>query len=163
MSWTAAALCDRADIIDLQHRYAHGIDRRDWALYRSVFADRIRIDFSDWHGGAPLEIAADEWVERVAARQSGFDATQHRMTNIVVMLDGDRARCDTYVVARHCLRDPAGDRIQAIGGHYDNQLERGPRGWVFTSCTLKVAWTTGDRALFDIAAQRWAERANGHG
>ena len=36
-------LLDRASITDHVLRYATGIDRRDWPLYRSIFADQITI------------------------------------------------------------------------------------------------------------------------
>jgi hypothetical protein len=154
-------LVDRAEIIDTQHRYALGIDGRDWPLFRSVFADRIRLDFTDWHGGEPSELEADEWVARVAARQSGFDSTQHQMSNIVVTFDADArgAACTTYVIARHCIHSPEGDLIQAIGGYYSNRFARSEDGWRITDCTLKVSWTTGDRDLFKLAEQRLQERS----
>src|SRR6476659_1311312 len=158
MGWNPAELCDRADIIDNQHRYAMGIDGRDWPLSRSVFADRTRLDFTAGHGGEPLELDADEWVGRGAARQSGFDATQHQMSNHLVTLSGDRAECTTYVVARHCIRTDGEDRIQAIGGYYANRLSRLEHGWKISDCTLKVLWTTGDPHLFELAAQRFRER-----
>lgn len=157
MGWNPADLCDRADIIDTQHRYAMGIDRRDWALYRSVFADRVRLDFTQWHGGEPLELEADEWVARVAARQTGFDATQHQMSNHLVKISGDEAECTTYVIARHCIRSDGKDEIQAIGGYYVNRLTRTDEGWKITNCTLNVLWTQGDAGLFDVAARKFRE------
>jgi hypothetical protein len=158
MGWTPETLCDRADIIDVQHRYAAGIDGRDWRLYRSVFAEIVRFDFSSWYGGEAEEIEADAWVERVAARQSGFDATQHQMSNHVVTLGGSTAECMTYIVARHCLVLDGVQHLQVIGGYYSNRLAKLEETWKITSCTLKVRWTTGDRRLFDLAAERAAER-----
>lgn len=154
-------LVDRAEITDTQHRYALGIDGRDWPQFRSVFTDRIRLDFTDWHGGEPLELEADEWVARVAARQSGFDSTQHQMSNVVVAMhgDGDGAACTTYVIARHCIHTDEGDMIQAIGGHYFNRFVRTEDGWKIADCTLKVSWTRGHRDLFKFAEQRLRERS----
>ncbi len=153
-------LSDRAEIVDTHLRYAQGIDRRDWPLYRSVFAARVRLDFTDWYGGDPLELDADEWVARVAARQTGFDSTQHQMSNHLVSVFGEHAKCTTYIVARHCIRTGGDDQIQAIGGYYENRLTRDAGGWKITECALKVQWTTGDRKLFDIAAERLRRRQN---
>ena len=33
----------RADLTDLINKYATGIDTRNWALYRSIFADEVDI------------------------------------------------------------------------------------------------------------------------
>src|SRR6266404_2135088 len=136
MGWSPNELCARADIVDTQHRYALGIDRRDWQLYRSVFADSVWFDFTSWYGEEPLELRADDWVARVAARQSGFDATQHQMSNHIVTLAGSNAACITYIIARHCLRVGGEDHVQAIGGYYSNQLARISGAWKITHCTL---------------------------
>lgn len=154
MGWTIEQLSDRQDIIDVQHRYARGIDGRDWAIYRSVFAHRIRVDFTSWYGGDPLELDADDWVRRVAGRQTGFDSTQHQMSNHLITLSGDEAECVTYIVARHHLKTDGESRIQKIGGYYTNQLHRQDCAWRITSLKLTALWTEGDRALFDLAQAR---------
>lgn len=156
MGWTIEQLSDRQDIIDVQHRYARGIDGRDWALYRSVFADRIRVDFTSWYGGDPLDLDADEWVTRVSGRQTGFDSTQHQMSNHLITLSGDEAECTTYIVARHHLRIDGESQIQKIGGYYSNMLHRQQDEWRIRNLTLNVLWTEGDRRLFEYAQARLA-------
>ena len=47
---TLETLLERAAISDVVNAYATGVDTRDWALYRSVFADEIAIDFTSWSG-----------------------------------------------------------------------------------------------------------------
>lgn len=136
------------------NRYALGIDTRDWALFRSVFAPRLKLDFSAWHGGEASEIEADSWVEQVKARQSGFNGTQHQMTNQTVVRDGLGARSITYVVARHYLCIDGEHHVQAIGGAYHNRLVVIEGAWRICSARLQVMWTKGDRGLFDIAAAR---------
>lgn len=63
----------------------------------------MRFDFTAWHGGAAEELAADEWVARVRARQSGFHGTQHQMSNHNVTPHERGVTCLTYIVACHCL------------------------------------------------------------
>ena len=44
---------DRQDISDLLVRYATGIDRRDWPLFRTVFAADCELDYGEigaWNG-----------------------------------------------------------------------------------------------------------------
>ena len=44
---------DRQDIVDVLLRYATGIDRRDWPLFRTVFTDDCELDYGEigtWHG-----------------------------------------------------------------------------------------------------------------
>jgi hypothetical protein len=154
MRRNAHDLSRTAEVIEAQHRYAFGIDTRDWEMYRSVFADVVHFDFTSWYGGEPSEIPADDWVRRVAATQSGFDGTQHQMSNHRVVLDGGQAHCTTYIVARHYLRIDGEHHIEAIGGYYSNRLQHAGDRWLIDRCVLTVLWTKGDRKLFALAAER---------
>jgi hypothetical protein len=101
MPLTLETLVARAEVSEVVYRYATGIDRRDWALYRSIFADEVDIDFTTWSGGEPRRLAADAWVANVRDGPSGFDATQHMSSNQVHTIEGDKATCVSYMVARH--------------------------------------------------------------
>jgi hypothetical protein len=155
---TLETLIARAEISDVVHRYATGIDRRDWALYRSIFAEEVDFDFTTWSGGEPRRLKADEWTANVCAALSGFDATQHLSANHVHTIDGDAATCVSYMVASHYMKIDGVHRMQSLGGYYTNRLSRGTNGWTIHACTLTVTWEMGDRNLFQIAARRWAER-----
>jgi SnoaL-like protein len=152
-------LITRAEISDVVLRYATGIDRRDWPLFRSCFADQVELDFTSWSGGEVRSSNADEWVAGVAAGLSGFDATQHISSNHVHEIDGDRATCVSYMIAHHHAVE-AGERLMhKIGGYYTNQLRKGADGWRIHACKLTVTWEMGDRArLFGISQQRWQAR-----
>ena len=140
-------LLDRAAIADLRYAYAHGVDRRDWALYRSIFADRVEFDFFTW-AGIRETYDADEWVALVKATLAPFDATQHTFTNLLITLDGDNATCVTNMTARHVL----GQESQTLGGYYTDRLVRTEAGWRITACQLMITWEEGDRELFERAA-----------
>ena len=143
-------LLDRAAISDTILRYATGIDRRDWLLYRSIFADTIEIDFSSW-SGLKTRMPADDWVAMVRETLSGFDATQHNITNHVITIDGDVAEITAYLVVWHSFEG----ELQLLGGYYAHRLFRDPDGWKIDVCTLVITWEQGDRALFDRAKARW--------
>jgi len=140
-------LLDRAAISDLVHAYAHGIDRRDWALYRSIFADRVDIDFFTWAGIREV-FDADAWTAAVKGTLAPFDATQHTMSNLAITLDGDAATCIAHMTARHVL----GAEAQTLGGYYTNRFARTADGWKIVGCTLMITWEEGDRALFERAS-----------
>ena len=143
-----ADLIDRAACSDLVDHYAYGVDRRDWPLYRSIFADEITADFA-WSGVVET-MAADVWVGKVAATLSPFDATQHRMSNVLVALDGDRGKVRAQMIARHVLDG----EMHAIGGYYTHDVVRAGTGWRIARLALAVTWEQGDRSLFERAAAR---------
>lgn len=135
------------------YEYAYGIDTRDWDLYRSIFADTITADFSSYNGDPAATLPADDWVSGLKPLFTGLDATQHSMSNPLVDIDGDSARCRTYMQAAHFLEDwPAPEFT--IGGYYDDRLVRTSAGWRISAFTLTVWWRRGDDALMAEAAQR---------
>lgn len=158
---TADDLIDRAEVVDTVHRYASGIDRCDWTMYRSIFADEVLFDFSSWSGAPAAPMAADDWVARVGGTLSLFDSTQHLLSNHRITLDGDAAQCVTYMIALHHLVTGDVREMHAIGGFYTNRLKLTDEGWRIVACTLTVTWEMGDRGLFQRAADRGRRRPAG--
>ncbi len=143
-------LINRAAIADVIYSYAHAVDRRDWALYRSIFSDRIEIDFFTW-AGIRQTYSAAEWVAQVRETLSCFDSTQHTFTNLAISIDRDRATCIVNMTARHNLIVEDRAESQTLGGFYTHHLERTAHGWRIAGCTLMITWEDGDRGLFNRA------------
>jgi hypothetical protein len=153
-------LLDRAEISDVQLRYATGVDIRDWRLYRSCFTDEIETDFTSVFGGEPRRMKADEWVEFARRTIDGLNATQHMITNHVITVDGDEATCVAYVQARHHLPNESGASEQAMFGYYTNRFVRTADGWKIRACTLTVNWSSGNFHIFALA-RRQLDQAEG--
>ena len=85
----------------------------------------------------------------------GLEATQHLMSNPMVDLDGDRARCRMYVQAVHVLPNPGGDAEFTIGGYYDDRLVRTADerrgGWRIEAVKLTVWWRRGNPDIMRLA------------
>lgn len=156
---------DRTAIGDLAVRYATGIDRRDWVLYRSCFTDPCEFDFSSWSGRPGGPLAADAWVDNVRRTNGSFDATQHLLGNLVVSFapnDDDRARYEIELQAQHFFTPAtlaahgwAPDTVNwcLLGGHYTNDVVRTTTGWRIAACRLTVRWRTGNEGIFALARQ----------
>lgn len=149
---------DHTTITRRVYEYAYGIDTRDWSLYRSIFVDEIEMDFSSYNGNPGATMKADDWVAGCKVLFTGLDATQHSMSNPLVDIDGDRARCRMYMQAEHFFSNPQGNRDFAIGGYYDDQLVRTAEGWKIEAVTLNVLWSRGNRHIMELAARLGAER-----
>jgi hypothetical protein len=145
---------DRAAVLDVLARFAHGIDGRDWALYRSVFTDEVDVDYTSYRPGSRARMPADEWIERARGLFPGLDATQHVLVNPWVRLDGDGLRVQTSMRADHFLD---GERY-TLGGTYLHRLIHDGGTWRISGVTLTVTWTEGDRRLLALAAERAAGR-----
>ena len=147
-------------VIDVSHRYAAGIDRRDWDLYRECFTDPCEFDFSSFSGRPASRMPRDTWVDNVRRTNGSFDATQHQMTNQMVMFrDEDVATCITELRAQHWFAPATMDRLGhagevnfcELGGHYTNEIVRQDGVWRIARCELTVRWQTGSMAIFDLA------------
>jgi len=150
-------LLDRAEISEVQLRYATGLDSRDWPLFRSCFTDEIETDFTSVFGGEPRKVSADRWTEAARRTLSGLTATQHMITNHVITVAGDNATCVAYVQARHFLPNASGDSMQTMFGYYTNRFVRTPVGWRISACKLTLSWQTGNGGIFALARERLKE------
>ncbi|OBK55215.1 polyketide cyclase [Mycobacterium gordonae] len=114
---------DRQDICELLVRYATGIDRRDWPLFRTVFTDDCELDYGEigsWRGVD----AITDFMEKVHA-MAGH--TLHRLSNQAVAVDGDKAVARTYVDALIMAADNQSG-VNGIG-FYDDEIVRTSAGW----------------------------------
>ena len=114
---------DRQDIADVLLRYATGIDRRDWPLFRTVFTDDCELDYGEvgsWKG-------VDAVTEFMQQAHAMAGHTMHRLTNQVITVDGDTAQARTYVDALIMLADNSSGVNAA--GFYDDDFVRTERGW----------------------------------
>ena len=107
---------DYQQIVRRRYEYAISIDTRDWDLHRSIFTDRIEMDFSSYSGAPGSSMAADDWVEGLKPLFTGLDATQHVMTNPIVDVHADQAELKMYMKAEHFLNNDAGSFDFALGG-----------------------------------------------
>ena len=149
-------LLDRAEISDVQLRYATGLDSRDWPLFRSCFTDEIETDFTSVFGGEPRKVSADRWTEAARRTLSGLQATQHMITNHVITFDGDHhATCVAYVQARHHNPDSTDESDPTVYGFYTNRFERTSSGWRIANCKLTVSWMTGNFGRFGGVSITW--------
>ena len=149
-------------IAETIYLYAIGIDTKDFDLYGSIFADQVNIDFSSYEGSSVPEttvLTRDQWVSRVRPLFTGLAATQHSMTNPVVIIDGDTASCRMYMQAHHVFEPEKEDSWFTIGGYYDDTLTRdaeSPSGWKLTGVKLTVLWRKGQESIMQLA------RSEGH-
>ncbi|MGH3637776.1 MAG: nuclear transport factor 2 family protein [Mycobacterium sp.] len=114
---------DRQDISEVLLRYATGIDRRDWPLFRTAFTDDCELDYGEigtWHG-------VDAVTEFMETSHAMAGHTMHRLTNQVITVDGDRAASRTYVDGLIMFGE-AGSGVNAIG-FYDDEIVRTDGGW----------------------------------
>lgn len=92
----------RAEIERALYLYARGVDRRDWALVRSVYHD----DAIDYHGS--FEGGVDDLVNYLRARHGSIEQSIHFITNIVVdFVEAGAALVESYYFCQQRLKSAA--------------------------------------------------------
>ena len=130
------SLEDRRAIEDLYIQYNHAVDRHDidsWVgVYAvdAVFQGRIRLE-----GHEQIRDFAEGESGRL--RRRGYARTQHRTSNLIVQVDGERARatCDLII-----LLQPIDPRwaYEFLVASYDDELVKIDGRWFFQS--RRVDW-----------------------
>ncbi len=130
MEASLEALIEKQAITDLIHRYATALDTKDWALLDECFVADARLDYESAGGPAgPYQPELRDWLIEVL---EPIPLMQHLVTNIVIELDGKRARARVYTVNVNRMgEDPEGENL-ICGGIYYDRLEKGALGWRFT-------------------------------
>jgi len=151
----------RIDVAETVYRFAYGIDQRDWTGYRSIFVEppsEIEFDYSSYNGRPANRLSVDAWIAGLTPLFTGLDATQHSMSNPLVDIEGDAARCRVYMQATHFLwhddleaTTGSADPEFTIGGHYDDHLILVDDTWRIDRVALTVWWRRGNEAIMDLA------------
>jgi 3-phenylpropionate/cinnamic acid dioxygenase small subunit len=118
---------DRQDIAEVLLRYATGIDRRDWALFRTAFTDDCELDYGEigaWSG-------IDAVVEFMVVAHATAGHTMHRLSNMAITVNGDRAEARTYIDGLIMAADN-NSGVNAIG-FYDDVVVLTVDGWRIAS------------------------------
>jgi hypothetical protein len=130
---------DRALIEDLQARYLFALDFRDAQAYAATFAEDGVLDY----GAGKLvgrKAIADMVANMRAAveRQRAEDksglrpaAGRHNISNIVVEVDGDRARATAYWFQMGNANPERAAQLNSFG-HYEDELVRVNGQWLFS-------------------------------
>ena len=120
--------------------YARAIDAKEFDRLDAVFLPDAALDFSELSGKKGSYAEVKGWLAR---RMSRFVALHHQLGNVVVSVDGDRARASAYVRAMHVYDEDGARRWFEIGGIYEDELVRTDAGFRIATRRLRHVFTTG--------------------
>jgi 3-phenylpropionate/cinnamic acid dioxygenase small subunit len=126
---------DKAEIAEVLIRYATGIDRRDWPLFRTCWTADVSADYEQVGQFTDAEQLTD--VMRLIHDAMG--PTYHRMSNIAITVDGDRAVARTYVHAVLLLVPGDSTNWFDAVGHYDDEFSKTADGWQISRRVVHTA------------------------
>jgi hypothetical protein len=133
-------LLDKQAIYEVLARWSRGLDRGDVDLMASVFHDDVVIT----QGGRHYDGVQDGIVPAAdyVARHQRFTRHLHVNTNVLIELDGDVARCETYFAPSLVVNDNGVDRLLQYGGRHLDRMERRNGVWKIAQRLSIFEWRT---------------------
>jgi hypothetical protein len=119
-------------------RYGRAVDRQDIEAVAACFAPDAKYDGSIGDGTIATMLEA---LREIMPR---YERTMHLLGIQVIEVSGNTARCETYGIVHHRLRQPSEPRDLVVGVCYLDELACLDRGWVITKRTARVDWQRRD-------------------
>jgi len=143
---TLQELLDRQALAELVACYSRAVDRRDFALLRSLYHPEAIHD----HGGL-FRGERDAFVAWLETAMHGV-ATQHVVGNMLFAIEGDRAEGEVYTINFHLIGG-SGGREYIASGRYLDTYRRDEGRWRFASRHRVLDWAReGPVSASDTAA-----------
>jgi 3-phenylpropionate/cinnamic acid dioxygenase small subunit len=133
-------LLAKQDIREVLYRYCRGVDRRDYDMIRACYhADAI-----DNHGEYFGDV--DGFIAHVESNLGRFERTMHFLGNILIEVDGERARSEAYTLAFHRLpvRGEKPERDFIVGLRYVDDFEVRDGDWRIANRVCVFEWSRMD-------------------
>jgi len=113
-------LLNREAIRHCLMRYSRAIERVDEALLREVYWPEAIDNHGSYNG------SADGFISWVIPMLGTMTQTAHFLGNILIEVENNCARCETYFIAFHRLTGPHGEpkEIHVIGRYLDRMEKR---------------------------------------
>ncbi|PZS24872.1 MAG: hypothetical protein DLM61_21055 [Pseudonocardiales bacterium] len=129
------------------------IDTRNWDVFEHCLADTVTTDFSGLWGGEPELHAAPALRESWAKLFTGFQATQHLVTNYVGHTTIAGAELRAAFRASHIGHDPFGSPVWTLYGTYRIELVHEDGRWQVAGLHQSPQWGEGNRNIVLLAVQ----------
>ena len=124
---TLEEVADRIEIGQLVCKYSRAIDRRDYDLLKSLYAENSIDEHGGMFSGSGAEFV--EWVSKIL-EASGH--TSHQVLNHLIELAGDYAEGEVYTCNVHIMEDSEGRKVNIsnVIRYLDKYIKSG-NGWQF--------------------------------
>ncbi len=129
-------------------------DKGQWESVRSLFHEKVRLDYSSMNGNPATELTPGQIVEAWQGILPGFESTHHQIGNIQATTEGKSAHVFCYGTASHYLTDEKGS-IWWVVGSYDFDLIKVAKGiWQITAMKFNFKYQDGNPELANKAMER---------
>jgi hypothetical protein len=129
------ALFAKQACLDTLARYARGVDRCDPELVQSTYHADARDDHGGYQGDAAGFVA---WLKPTV--MDAFTCTMHKLGNVLIEVEEDRAWAETYAIAHHVSSAGETPTDFVMGVRYLDVLEDRGEGWKIADRRMTFEW-----------------------
>lgn len=134
-------LLDEREIAQVLTRMTRILDKRDWDSLDTVFAEDLTFDY-----GRGERAGITQMREAVSGSLDNCGPTFHLLGSSLFEVDGDTARTEVYVLARHQGAAERSHLYFDAAGAWIDKWERRANGWRIVRRDMALNVTQGDPA-----------------
>lgn len=131
----ASELADRESIRQCLYRYCRAIDRSDFELLSTVYWPGAIEDHDPFYG------SAEDFIEHARKSLGPIVQTSHHLGNVLIDIQDDEARVESYVNAHHRVADEGDQKHDfLIGARYLDIMHRRDDEWRISERVVVRDW-----------------------
>lgn len=141
-------LLDRKACEDVIMRYGRSLDWLDEAAQGACFWPDADIDYGFFQG------SGQDWIPMVMAVEAGSTRRWHVSTSVMVQVNGDHARAESYGLTVAATENEQGELVDTMfGGRYLDELQKRDGEWRISRRNYVADWVQHfPNGLADLAA-----------
>ncbi len=136
-------LRDMDEIRQVMYAYARGVDRADQALIAPTFHDDAYDDHGNFKGDKATTLAALNASSKNPATTASF----HHLGNILIDLQGDHAKVETYFMAVQRKEEEGKTYTRTRAGRYLDRFEKRAGVWAVSHRVVVDDWSRLDEVV----------------
>ncbi len=134
MAISMTEIADRLAIMETLARYCHGVDRCDADTLAQAFWPEATLDYGAYKG------PAGPFFPALINALREMRCTSHFISNVMITVQGERAKVETYCRAVHLLPGPDGEVEMDVGGRYIDVMECRDTQWRILTRLYVLDW-----------------------
>lgn len=136
-------LRDMEEIRQVMYAYARGVDRAEQALIAPTFHDDAYDDHGNFKGDKNTTLAALNASSKNPATTASF----HHLGNILIDLQGDTAKVETYFMAVQRKEEEGKTYTRTRAGRYLDRFEKRAGVWAVSHRVVVDDWSRLDEVV----------------
>ncbi len=136
-------VADRLAIQEVIAMHCRGVDRASAEILMSCYWPEAEVDYGAYKG------PAHSFCGPLAEAIRRYENTQHIISNVLIEIDGAKARTETYVTAHHYLAGDPDTEMTYIGRYLD-QMQKRDGVWKIAYRKIVMTWHQNSEGSKDL-------------